>query len=80
MIFGLLPLFLTDPLGTSRTLLGLIEGTAEMLGYTVRMASGVVSDKVEKRKPLVILGYALSDVSKLFLRLQGAWSTHLPCD
>jgi len=41
MIFGLLPLFLTDPLGTSRTLLGLIEGTAEMLGYTVRMASGV---------------------------------------
>jgi len=77
MIFGLLPLFLTGPLGASRTLLGLIEGKAETLGYTVRMASGVVSGKVEKRKPLVILGYALSAVNKLFLRLQGSGSTLL---
>jgi MFS family permease len=74
IVFGLLPLFLTGPLGASRTLLGLIEGTAEMLGYTVRMASGTVSDRVEKRKPLVLVGYALSAASKPFFALAGSWA------
>ena len=74
MVFGLLPLFLTGPLGASRTLLGLIEGAAEMLGYTVRMASGTVSDRVEKRKPLVLIGYALSAASKPFFALASGWA------
>ena len=73
MVFGILPLFLTGPLGASRTLLGLVEGTAEMLGYTVRMASGTVSDRVERRKPLVLIGYALSTASKPFFALAGGW-------
>jgi len=73
MVFGILPLFLTGPLGVSRTLLGLVEGTAEMLGYTVRMASGTVSDRVERRKPLVLIGYALSTASKPFFALAGGW-------
>jgi hypothetical protein len=34
---GSYPLFLTGQLGALRTLLGLVEGTAEMLGYIVRM-------------------------------------------
>jgi hypothetical protein len=37
MVFGLLPLFLTGQLGAPRPLLRLVEGIAEMLGYTVRM-------------------------------------------
>jgi MFS family permease len=74
MVFGLLPLFLTGPLGASRTLLGLVEGVAEMLGYTVRMASGTASDRVQKRKPLVLIGYALSAASKPFFALAGGWA------
>ncbi len=74
MVFGLLPLFLTGPLGASRTLLGLVEGVAEMLGYTVRMASGVTSDRVQKRKPLVLIGYSLSAASKPFFALAGGWA------
>lgn len=73
MVFGLLPLFLTGPLGASKTLLGLIEGTAEMLGYTVRMASGTVSDRIEKRKSIVLIGYALSAASKPFFGLAESW-------
>src|SRR5437868_5440489 len=73
MVFGLLPLFLTGPLGASKTLLGFIEGTAEMLGYTVRMASGTVSDRLEKRKSIVLIGYALSAASKPFFGLAESW-------
>ena len=80
MVFGLLPLFLTGQLGASRTLLGLVEGTAEMLGYTVRMTSGTVSDRVQKRKPLVLIGYSLSAASKPFFALAGGWAdVYLPC-
>jgi MFS family permease len=74
MVFGLLPLFLTGQLGTSRTLLGLVEGVAEMLGYTVRMASGTVSDRVQKRKPLVLIGYSLSAAAKPLFALAGGWT------
>jgi MFS family permease len=74
MVFGLLPLFLTGPLGASRTLLGLIEGVGEMLGYTVRMGSGALSDRVQKRKPLVILGYSLSAASKPFFGAAAGWA------
>jgi MFS family permease len=73
MVFGLLPLFLTGQLGASRTFLGLVEGVGEMLGYTVRMGSGTVSDRVQKRKPLVLIGYSLSAASKPFLALAGSW-------
>lgn len=73
MVFGLLPLFLTGQLGASKALLGLVEGTAEMLGYTVRMASGTVSDKVQKRKPLVVIGYSLSAAVKPLFAFAGGW-------
>lgn len=74
MVFGLLPLFLVGQLGASRTLLGLVEGVAEMLGYNVRMASGTLSDRLQKRKPLVLIGYALSAVSKPFFALASVWT------
>ncbi|MGI0048477.1 MAG: MFS transporter [Nitrososphaera sp.] len=74
MVFGLLPLFLTGQLGASRTLLGLVEGVAEMLGYTVRMASGTVSDRVQKRKPLVLIGYSVSAAVKPLFALAGGWA------
>ncbi len=74
MVFGLLPLFLIGQLGASRTVLGLVEGVAEMLGYSVRMASGTVSDRVQKRKPLVLIGYSLSAATKPFFALAGVWT------
>lgn len=45
-----------------------------MLGYTVRMASGTVSEKVQKRKPLVLIKYSLSAASKPFFALAGGWA------
>jgi Na+-driven multidrug efflux pump len=41
MVFSLLPTFLLGLPGSSRAVLGLIEGTAEALGYALRAVSGI---------------------------------------
>ena len=63
-IHGLLPLFLTVTLGTSVATVGLIDGAAEAVASIAKMGSGYLSDRVGKRKPLVLLGYGLAALSK----------------
>jgi nitrate/nitrite transporter NarK len=60
MILGVLPLFVVTNLGASKTLLGGMEGSAELVSYAFRMVSGSLSDKVGKRKIFVLIGYGLS--------------------
>jgi MFS family permease len=64
MVFSLLPTFLLGLPGSSRAVLGLIEGTAEALSYALRAVSGFFSDKFRKRKIFVLVGYALSNAVK----------------
>jgi MFS family permease len=64
MVFSLLPTFLLGLPGSSRAVLGLIEGTAQALSYALRAVSGFFSDKFKKRKNFVLLGYALSNAVK----------------
>jgi len=64
MVFSLLPTFLLGLPGSSRAVLGLIEGTAEALSYALRAVSGVFSDKFRKRKIFVLVGYGLSNAVK----------------
>lgn len=64
MVFSILPAFLLGLPGSSRAILGLIEGTAEALSYALRAVSGIFSDKFRKRKIFVLVGYALSNAVK----------------
>src|SRR5712692_2156243 len=66
MILGVLPLFVTIDLGATKELLGLMEGAADSLNYAFRSFAGVISDRIASRKPLVVIGYALSTVAKPF--------------
>lgn len=66
MVFSLLPTFLLGLPGSSRAVLGLIEGTAEALSYALRAVSGIFSDRFRRRKLLVLVGYAMSNVIKPF--------------
>ncbi len=59
MIYPLLPLFVTL-LGSSALVLGVIEGVAETTAALLKLASGVISDRIGKRKPLVVIGYGIS--------------------
>lgn len=69
MIYGVLPVFLVTVLGASSATVGLIEGTAEATTSLVKIISGSLSDRIGRRKPLVVAGYALSAVNKLLFPL-----------
>ena len=76
MIFGILPLFIIDDLGAGKALLGIVEGMGEAVGYGTRTISGTISDKMGKRKPLILLGYGLSTLTKPFFAVSASW-THV---
>jgi MFS family permease len=73
MILGVLPTYLFNNLGISRTILGAIEGSSELTSYAFRMISGSLSDKVRKRKIFVLIGYGLSTISKPFFIAATTW-------
>src|SRR5216117_1820296 len=64
MIYPLLPVFLTSTLGASPMIVGLIEGLADALSSILKLASGWISDRLPRRKPLVVGGYALATLSR----------------
>ncbi len=72
MVYGLLPVFLVRVLEASTASLGLIEGMAEATTSFIKLFSGAVSDWTGRRKPLVVIGYALSAINKLLFPLAGA--------
>jgi MFS family permease len=69
MIYPLLPAFLTGPLRAGPALLGVIEGLAEALAALVKVVSGRLSDRLPRRKPLVVAGYGLSSVARPLVAL-----------
>ncbi len=73
MILGLLPVFLVEELKAGRAVLGAVEGIAEALSYVLRTVSGFISDKIGRRKPLVLLGYAISNFAKPALAFATNW-------
>ncbi len=73
MVHGLLPVFLVVTLGASTVTLGLIEGLGEGVALIVKLFSGLLSDRIGRRKPLVLAGYGLAALTKpLFALAQGA--------
>ena len=64
MIYPLLPGFLAGTLGVSAAFLGVIEGTAETTAALLKLASGWWSDRLARRKPLVVAGYAIASVAR----------------
>jgi MFS family permease len=77
MIYALLPVFLVTVLGASTTAVGLIEGIAEATTSAMKIFSAAASDLIGRRKPLVVVGYALSALSKLLFPSAEAASTVL---
>lgn len=69
MIYPLLPLFLTQVLGAGIIFVGLIEGIAESVSSFLKLFSGWVSDRFQKRKRLIFFGYALASVTRPFIGL-----------
>ena len=62
MIHGLLPVFLV--VGVSAAVLGLVEGIAEATAQITRVFSGWLSDLLNRRKALTVVGYGLAAATK----------------
>lgn len=77
MIYPLLPLFLTGVLGAGPAFLGTIEGVAESTSALLKLLSGIVSDRVRRRKRLVLSGYALSSFMRPLIGSAGSAFTVL---
>jgi len=74
MIYPLLPLFLLNVLGASTITLGAVEGAAESASSLLKLASGWISDRTRRRKPLVIAGYGIAAVVRPLIALvSAAW-------
>jgi len=73
MIYPLVPMFLASVLGVNKSTIGLIEGIAESTASLLKAFSGWISDRIGKRKGLMLAGYAISTLSRPILVLAGSW-------
>lgn len=60
-------------LGASATVVGSVAGFGELLGYTLRLASGRLSDRTGKFWPITLFGYAIQMSAVPLLALVGSW-------
>jgi MFS family permease len=72
MAYWVLPAFLSA-IGAGPDKLGLIEGVAESVASFGKLFSGYLTDRVRRRKPIVVFGYALANALKPLLAVAQAW-------
>jgi MFS family permease len=73
MLYPILPLFLTQQLGAPASVVGVVEGIAEATQNAVQGASGWLADRMQRNKPVALLGYALSGAGKPIMGLATVW-------
>lgn len=73
MLYPILPIYLTQVLGAGGSVVGLVEGIAEATQNAVQGFSGSLSDRLQRRKPIALIGYFVAALSKPLMGLAGAW-------
>ncbi len=73
MIYPLVPIFLSSVLGVNKSIIGLIEGIAESTASLLKVFSGWLSDRIGKRKILMVAGYGISTLSRPIIALSTLW-------
>jgi len=76
LLYPVLPFFVTDVLGGSPAVLGLIEGVADGTASVAKAGAGRLAD-LRRRRPLVAAGYGISALGKLLLALATTWPVAL---
>ena len=72
MAYWVLPAFLAS-LRAGPAQLGIIEGIAESVASFAKLFSGYVTDRVSRRKPIVVAGYFVANAVKPLLALVSSW-------
>jgi MFS family permease len=77
MILAAFPAFFTSVLKSGAASLGLVEGLADGAANFLKIYSGRLSDKIQKRKIFILIGYGLSVIIRPFYILTGSVSAVL---
>jgi len=73
MLYPVLPVFLTQTLKASGTIVGLVDGFAQAAQNIVQGFSGALSDKLQRRKQLALFGYFVAAIAKPLMGLATVW-------
>ena len=73
MLYPVLPIFLTQTLKASGSIVGLIDGVAQAAQNIAQGFSGAISDKLQKRKSIALAGFLLAAVAKPLMGLATVW-------
>src|SRR4030043_958975 len=73
MVYPLVPLFLANFLGVNKSIIGLIEGVAESTASLLKVFSGWFSDRIGRRKGLMVIGYGISALSRPIIAIATFW-------
>ena len=73
MIYPLIPLYLTTAFGATPALVGVIEGIAESMASLLKVFSGYITERFQKKKATAFAGYAPGVLYKLALLFAGSW-------
>lgn len=87
ILFGIISLFsdmthegsrsITGPylalLGASATAVGFVAGFGELIGYALRLITGLIADKTKKYWTITVIGYLINLLAVPALALAGSW-------
>jgi MFS family permease len=73
LLYPVLPIFLTQTLKASGSVVGLIDGFAQATQNIVQGFSGSLSDKLQMRKAIALAGHFLAAVAKPLMGLSTTW-------
>ena len=74
IVYPLLPVFLATSLGASAQAIGIIEGLAESISSLLKLFAGYLSDRLAKRKLLVVFGYSIAALARPLLAFAQTWT------
>ena len=73
MVYPLIPLYLVSVFGATPALVGIIEGIAGSLASLLKVFSGFLTDKFQKKKALAFSGYSAGLIYKFALIFATSW-------
>jgi MFS family permease len=78
MIYPVWPLFLTTVLKANMAVLGFLDGLGDALVSLSQAAAGYISDRTQKRKVFIWLGYLCGGVARLGYAVSSLWQHIIP--
>ena len=77
MLYPILPVFLTETLRASGSVVGIVEGMAVAVQYIWQGVAGWLADKFQRPKSMALAGYVVAALSKPLIGLSSTWQAVL---